>query len=149
MLGPAEMKAIWEEFDHREAEEKARGGNRPQRSAMINSEKFLKMMDPSKAIEAFNQGNVFDVKAQSKRVESYTDRAFKPVGLCQAETRKPVELCLGQSEAVVKEGQKFVNEWVSTLTQANSELVKDVRDNVKKAAKAFELSKPAKVAKAA
>jgi hypothetical protein len=116
---------------------------------MIHSEKFLEMMDPSKAFATLTQGKVFDVNAQSKRVESRTDQDFKLVGLCQAQTRKALEFCLGQSETAVKEGQKFVNEWVSTATQANSELVKDVQDNVKEAAKAFELPKPAKVAKAA
>lgn len=116
---------------------------------MIHSEKFLEMMDPSKAFEALSQGKVFDVKAQSKLVESYTDQVFKLVGLYQTETRKAVEFCLGQSEAAVKEGQKFVNEWVSTVTQMNSELVKSMQDNVKEATKVLELPKTAKLAKAA
>jgi len=113
---------------------------------MINSEKFLEMMDPSKAFATLSQGKVFDVKAQSKLVESYTDQVFKLVALYQAETRKAVEFFLGQSEAAMKEGQKFVNEWVSTATQANSELVKSVQDNVKEATKVLELPKSAKAA---
>ena len=116
---------------------------------MINSEKFLEMLDPSKAFEALSQGKAFDVKAQSELVANYTDQVFKLVGLYQVETRKAVEFFLGQSEAAVKEGQKFANEWVSTLTQSNSELIKSVQDNVKEVTKAFELPKPAKVAKAA
>lgn len=113
---------------------------------MINPEKFLEMLDPSKAFATLTQGKFFDVKEQSKLVKSYTDQAFKLADLCQAQTRKAVELCLSQSEATLKEGQKIANEWVSTATQANSELVKDLQDNVKEAAKAFELPKPAKAA---
>jgi hypothetical protein len=116
---------------------------------MINSEKFLEMLDPSKAFASLSQGKGLDLKAQGKLVENYTNQIFKLVGLYQAEARKGLEFYLGQSEAALKEGQKFVNEWVSTLTQTNSELVKGVQDNVKEAAKAFELPKPVKAVKAA
>ena len=116
---------------------------------MINPEKVLEMLDPSKVFETLNQGKLFDVKAQSKLIDRYTDQAFKLVGIYQAETRRAVEFCLGQSEAAVKEGQKFVNEWVSTAAQLNSELVKSVQDKVQEAASVLELPKTAKAAKAA
>ena len=116
---------------------------------MINPEKFLEMLDPSKVFETLGQAKLFDAKAQSKLAERYTDQAFKLVGMYQAETRRAVEFCLGQSEAAMNEGQKLVNEWVSTVAQMNSELVKSVQDKVQEAAKVLELPKTAKVAKAA
>lgn len=116
---------------------------------MITPEKLIEMMNPAKAFEALTQGKAFDSAAQNKLLESSANEVLGLVEAYQAHTRKAVEFCLSQNEAAVKEGRKFVKNWVSAMTEANSAIVKGVQDNLQEAAKVFALPAPVKAAKAA
>jgi hypothetical protein len=113
---------------------------------MFSPEKMFEMMNPLKAFEAVSQGDLFDVKAQTKLFESATAQAFQLAGALQAQTRKSIEFWMDQGETALKDGERLVKDWAATLIKVNSEISGDVQATAKEAAKVFGLPKSTKTA---